>query len=363
MKRRWLCALLALALLLAVPGCPAAKAAVYANARTALYDASDNKINNIRLAVEAINGTYVRAGEAFSFNDVVGARTGARGYRSAPNGRGVNVTGGGVSQVASTLYMALLNVEGEIRFNSLSTYGNNYKGDHVSDGSLAVITDYSAGIDFRFTNYASDMRIEMWYNGDWLYCELTMEDGAGSGWSGESTWFDDWSGQTGSWFDDWSTPRPTAVPSRTQTVTARIPFDEYGETANNVRLAAGSVYDTTLAGDDVFSFNRIVGPRTEKYGYDMAVNGRGARVVGGGVAQVASVIWLAVKDMDDVAIIEKSTYGTRYNQDYVDRSSDAILTDYNADLDFSFRYTGSGAITIYTYVDGGSLCCDVVCNG
>ena len=106
----------------------------------------------------------------------------------------------------------------------------------------------------------------------------------------------------------------------------------------------------------------VVGPRTQSYGYESATNGRGVRVTGGGVAQVASVVWLAVKDVSDISIVEKSTYGKNYNQDYVASSSDAILTDYKAGTDFSFRYNGSGSITLYTYVDGNMLYCDIYRN-
>ena len=125
-----------------------------------------------------------------------------------------------------------------------------------------------------------------------------------------------------------------------------------------------------LDSGDTFSFNDVVGPRTKKYGYRRAVNGRGARVLGGGVAQVASALWLAVKDMDDVAVLEKSTYGKRYNiekstygkhynQRYVSDAADAILTDYASGRDFRFRYTGDSSLTIYAYVDDGWLYCEV----
>ena len=345
MKRRLMSAGLILALLLALCA-PVALADSQASARTTLEGASDNKLNNIYLAVDAISGTRVRYGQSFSFNEVVGPRTQARGYRSAVNGRGVNVTGGGVAQVATTLYMALLSIDSGIQFDELATYGSRFRDSYVGDGDLAVITDYSADTDFRFTNYASDMTISLWSDGRWLRCEIALEDGS----------------QGGGWFDGWITPAPTANP-RTQTITARIPFDPSVDTAENIRLAADSVTDTVLANGGDFSFNEIVGPRTREYGYGSGTNGRGVRVTGGGVAQVASVIWMAVKDMDDIAILEKTTYGDRYNQSYVSSSADAIVTDYGADTDFSFRYTGPGTITIYTYIDGRSLVCDVVRNG
>jgi vancomycin resistance protein YoaR len=246
----------------------------------------------------------------------------------AENGRGVYVTGGGVGQVASTLYLALKQIGYGIEYDALSTYGDRFTGSYVVDGSLAVLTDYSAGTDFQFTNYASDMRIEMWITGSTLCCTVTLED-------------DDW-------FD-----------GDTRTLSARIPWGDNRSVLHNIRLAAGSVNDTVLEEGDVFSFNEVVGPRTERYGYITGINGRGAKVTGGGVAQVASAIWMAIKRDDDFNVIEKTTYGKKYNQDYVDNASDAIVTDYQGDTDFSFRYTGDGTATIYTYVEGDYLRCEI----
>ena len=350
MKLRILSLAIAVALLAAL-WMPAALADTVVSGRTSLAGASDNKLNNIRLAADAINGTRVDYGESFSFNRVVGARTQARGYRSAVNGRGVQVTGGGVGQAATTLYLALQGIEDGIRYDELSTYGSRFKDSYVEDGSLAVLTDYSAGTDFCFTNYAADMTINMWTGGGCLYCDITLEIAERG---------DSWFSEDSEWFDVGA--RIGGTPS-SQTITARIPFDSDEDTAENIRLAADSVNDTVLASGDVFSFNKMVGPRTGKYGYVSGVNGRGVRVTGGGVAQVASVIWLAVKDMSDIDILEKRTYGKKYNQNYVNSAEDAIVTDYNAGTDFSFRYSGVGTVTICTYVDGGNLRCDVVRNG
>ena len=67
------------------------------------------------------------------------------------------------------------------------------------------------------------------------------------------------------------------------------------------------------------------------------------------------MLWLAVKNAGDITVVEKSTYGEKYNQSYVSNSADAILTDYSDDIDFEFRYDGWGSITIYTWTDSGRL--------
>lgn len=70
---------------------------------------NDNRTNNLRLACQAIDGTVLNPGESFSFQNTVGQLTTARGYKSAPEDTGLeSTTGGGVSQVSSTLYCAAL---------------------------------------------------------------------------------------------------------------------------------------------------------------------------------------------------------------------------------------------------------------
>ncbi len=66
---------------------------------------------NIRLACAAINGTIIKPGEEFSFNKMTGNRTTEKGYKPAgaySNGVVVQEPGGGVCQVSSTLYNAVV---------------------------------------------------------------------------------------------------------------------------------------------------------------------------------------------------------------------------------------------------------------
>ena len=140
---------------------------------------------------------------------------------------------------------------------------------------------------------------------------------------------------------------------------ASIPLHGTDELINNVMRAADSINDTVLPMYGIFSFNNIVGPRTEECGFQPALNGRGVTVVGGGVAQVASVIWLAIRNLDEAVVLEKATYGKRYNQSYVDSSNDAILTDYNSGQDFAFRNDGEATLTICTYVWNDELICEI----
>lgn len=68
---------------------------------------SAGRRENITIAADTINGSYLAPGQTFSMNEVLGPRTTDKGYNRAPvimNGRMTTGTGGGVSQVATTLY-------------------------------------------------------------------------------------------------------------------------------------------------------------------------------------------------------------------------------------------------------------------
>jgi vancomycin resistance protein YoaR len=66
-------------------------------------------VTNIKRAVQILNGQRIRPGATFSLNDALGERTTARGFVAAPmiaGGSFVDSVGGGISQVATTLYNA-----------------------------------------------------------------------------------------------------------------------------------------------------------------------------------------------------------------------------------------------------------------
>jgi vancomycin resistance protein YoaR len=78
---------------------------------TAFSTANLNRVHNIRLAAQVLDGVLVEPGEVFSFNETVGDTTKDLGYRPAPiivNRRLVEGIGGGVCQVSTTLYNAVL---------------------------------------------------------------------------------------------------------------------------------------------------------------------------------------------------------------------------------------------------------------
>ena len=68
-------------------------------------------LHNIRLALNAYNGMVVMPGQRVSFNEVVGPRTQAAGFREGTEYAGDTTTtgwGGGICQASTTLYNALV---------------------------------------------------------------------------------------------------------------------------------------------------------------------------------------------------------------------------------------------------------------
>ena len=88
------------------------------SAVTNASSSSSNRIANIRLAVSMINGTCLKPGETFSFNEVVGERTKARGFKTATaysSGTVTEEVGGGICQVSTTLFNAA--VKADLKIN------------------------------------------------------------------------------------------------------------------------------------------------------------------------------------------------------------------------------------------------------
>jgi vancomycin resistance protein YoaR len=76
---------------------------------TTYYPCCAPRVTNIQRAAQILDGTVVAPGGTFSLNEALGKRTEERGFLLAPQiraGRLEDAVGGGVSQVATTLYNA-----------------------------------------------------------------------------------------------------------------------------------------------------------------------------------------------------------------------------------------------------------------
>jgi len=119
---------------------------------TSLENKEENTIYNIKLSSEVINGILVKPQEIFSFNKYVGPAEKADGYKESTiiaNGIFVNGYGGGICQVSSTLYNAVLLANLQIieRYNH-SVYGEATK--YVPLGQDAAI--FYGFKDLKFKN-------------------------------------------------------------------------------------------------------------------------------------------------------------------------------------------------------------------
>ncbi len=116
------------------------------------YVNNANRTNNIVLASKAIDGTIIMPGETFSFNGVVGQRTYAKGYKDAPvftSGSVANGVGGGICQVASTMFNTALYANVQITQRSQHSQRVTY----VPLGRDAAISWGSQ--DFKWKNTTS----------------------------------------------------------------------------------------------------------------------------------------------------------------------------------------------------------------
>lgn len=114
------------------------------------YAASNkNRTTNLILAANKINGTVLMPGETFSYNKVVGERTIEAGYKEAPiyvNGKVEDGLGGGICQITTTLYNAVLYANLEVTERSNHQFIPSY-----ANASRDATVVYGA-IDFKFKN-------------------------------------------------------------------------------------------------------------------------------------------------------------------------------------------------------------------
>lgn len=109
---------------------------------------SAGRASNIRLAGRQIHNTLLLPGEVFSFNQVVGPRTAARGYMSAPVIVGealVPGVGGGICQVSSTLYNAVLRA----KLRVVERHGHSLPVRYVPPGRDATVNWPDLDVKFR----------------------------------------------------------------------------------------------------------------------------------------------------------------------------------------------------------------------
>ena len=127
---------------------------------------------------------------------------------------------------------------------------------------------------------------------------------------------------------------------------------------NNVRLASASINGTILNPGDEFSYNGVVGERTEARGYKPAgayVNGQVVDEFGGGVCQPSSTLYMAVLRAD-LEVTERHNHS--FTVAYTPLGEDATV-DYG-NLDFRFKNDTDYPIKIVAEQTNGQMIMTII---
>ena len=136
------------------------------------------RVHNIKKAAGMINGTIVNPGEVF-FPPMIysvieptltGGKTAPRSYRAAPQPE--NQPGGGVCQVSTTVYNAVVMADLDIVYRQ----GHSRVSDYVDGGRDATID--SGRIDFQWkNNTGSPVYVFTWVESSkqQMHCEIYGE--------------------------------------------------------------------------------------------------------------------------------------------------------------------------------------------
>ena len=103
----------------------------------------------MKLAAEKINGVILQPGQTFSYNDVLGQRTKANGFKEAgaySGGQVVQEVGGGICQVSSTLYYCAM--VSNLKINTRTCH--YFPVAYIEPGMDATVS--WGGPEFKFTN-------------------------------------------------------------------------------------------------------------------------------------------------------------------------------------------------------------------
>lgn len=129
---------------------PEQKETEIASFTTKIYTKDSGRQNNLTLACSTLNDTIVENGSTFSFSNTVGRATSSKGYKKADvfrNGDVVEALGGGLCQVSTTLYNAVLKVS-DLKVTERHPHSN--KVPYIKSGKDAAVS-YGAQ-DFKFVN-------------------------------------------------------------------------------------------------------------------------------------------------------------------------------------------------------------------
>ncbi len=113
---------------------------------------NEDRDHNVKLAADTVNNTLIAPGEEFSMNAVIGETTEEQGYREAATyarGEVVPEFGGGVCQVSSTIYNAVI----QAGLKTTERKNHSMTVSYVPLGEDAMISYWNS--DLKFENNSS----------------------------------------------------------------------------------------------------------------------------------------------------------------------------------------------------------------
>ena len=143
-----------------------------ASATTDFSTSTSERKYNVRKGAGLINGTVLKPGDVFSTNDTLGVRSTSNGWKMAnayESGAVVPQAGGGVCQLSTTLYNAIVKGDLEVVYRRNHSMPVHY----VKEGLDATINSVGNIIDFKFkNNTSSDIVIIGYTSGNKLTFEV-----------------------------------------------------------------------------------------------------------------------------------------------------------------------------------------------
>lgn len=140
---------------------------------TTQYETGVPRAQNVELAAQRVNGTVVQPGQSFSFSKTILPRTSQNGYVNAPifiSGKVGTGIGGGVCQVSSTLYAAMVSAN----LPATERHAHSLPVDYLPAGLDATIAGNY--LDLKFTNtFSQPLLIQVSANNGTVTVSLVLQ--------------------------------------------------------------------------------------------------------------------------------------------------------------------------------------------
>lgn len=116
---------------------------------TKIHNKENARQNNIKITCNALTNTEIKSGEVFSFCNTVGKATEEKGYQEADifvDGEKQKGFGGGNCQVSTTLYNAVINVDG---IEIIERHEHSSDVPYIEKGKDAAVSYGSYDLKFK----------------------------------------------------------------------------------------------------------------------------------------------------------------------------------------------------------------------